>query len=121
MLDLNSFSRYRIHPDGTISNKRGRILPNSKTLRLVDDNGERHLVTRKRLLYQFFYGDLQPGERVTGEFPNLRVKESKQEVDDVTTQAIIRKIKQGHPISVIARDLHIGIKTVERCKNGKAD
>ena len=114
MLDLNHFSRYKIHPDGTISNKRGRILPKTKTLRLVDDSGERHLVTRKRLLYHHFYGELKPGERVTGDFPNLEVKKSTQELDDVTVQAIKRRVAQGYPISVIARDLRIGIKTVEK-------
>lgn len=114
MIDLSLFSRYHVHPDGRITNPSGRTLPESKTLRLVDDNKVRRLVTRKRLVYSRLFGQLEPGDIVVGEFPNLQLRSTTKELDDIMVQAIRRRKEKGYPDSVIARDLLVDIKLVEK-------
>jgi hypothetical protein len=114
MIDLSLFSRYTVHPDGRITNARGRTLPETATLRLVDDRGVRRLVTRKRLIYSRMIGELKPGDVVIGEFPNYSLRVVTRELDDNTIQAIVRRREKGFPPSVTARDLMIDLKLVEK-------
>jgi hypothetical protein len=115
MIDLSLFSRYHVHPDGRITNAKGRDLPESRTLRLVDDNQVRRLVTRKRLIYSRLFGNLEPGDVVVGEFPNYQLRTvSGRDIDDVTIEAIKRRKEKGYPASVTARDLLVDIKLVEK-------
>lgn len=120
MIDLSLFSRYTVHPDGRITNAKGRTLPETPTLRLVDDKGIRRLVTRKRLIYSRLYSPLKEGDVVLGEFPNYHLRTVSRELDAVTIQAIQRRRDNGYPKSVTARDLMIDIKLVEKYY-GKTD
>lgn len=116
MIDLSTFTKYTVHPSGDITNPQGRTLPKSHTLRLTDDLGVKRLVTRKRLLYHCLFGNIQVGEIVKGEFPNLYLgkREDTKPVPPEIVAAIKRRQSQDYPTSVTARDLRINLTTVEK-------
>jgi hypothetical protein len=58
------------------------------------------------------FGEVQQGDVICGDFPELHIRKVTRGLDEVTVQAVKRRIDKGIPYSVIARDLRIDIKQI---------